>query len=99
MSKRNVAFTKPDEPAFLKRIKEQISYKEGPSVDTKRQKLEDEYQSGDDNIDEEAPLVVVLKDGDLTAEQAEAEKRRIEKGKISFATFSFRNQFKLKNIF
>lgn len=81
MSKRNVAFIKPDEPAFLKRIKKQIGYKEGPNVDTKRQELEDEYLSGDDERNEEAPQVVVLKEGDLTAEQAEAEKKRIERGK------------------
>lgn len=35
MSKRNVAYIKPDEPAFLKKIKEQVGYKEGPTVDTK----------------------------------------------------------------
>lgn len=87
MSKRNVAFIKPEEPAFLKRIKEQIGYKEGPSVDTKRQKLEDEYQSGDDDYDEEAPQVVVLKEGDLTAEQAEAEKQRLEKGECEYTMY------------
>lgn len=36
--------------------------------------------SGSD-LDEEAPQVVVLKKGDLTAEQAEEEQKRIEKGK------------------
>ena len=33
--KRGVAFIKPDEPAFLKRIKQQVGYKESPNVDTK----------------------------------------------------------------
>jgi len=34
--KRNqVAYIKPDEPAFLKRIKQQAGYKEGPNIDTK----------------------------------------------------------------
>lgn len=28
MAKRNVAYIKPDEPAFLKRIKQQIGYQE-----------------------------------------------------------------------
>lgn len=28
-------FSKPEEPAFLKKIKEKIGYKEGPTVDTK----------------------------------------------------------------
>lgn len=37
MSKRknNITFTRPEDPSFLKRMKEQIGYKEGPSVDTK----------------------------------------------------------------
>lgn len=34
--KRNqVAYIKPNEPAFLRRIKQQIGYREGPDVDTK----------------------------------------------------------------
>lgn len=28
MAKRNVQFTKPEEPAFLKRIKQEIGYQE-----------------------------------------------------------------------
>lgn len=35
MSKRNVAYIKPSEPAFLRRLKEQVGYKEGPDVNTK----------------------------------------------------------------
>lgn len=35
MSKRNVAFTRPEDPNFLKRLKEQIGYRDGPNVDTK----------------------------------------------------------------
>jgi len=34
--KRNaVMFAKPGDPAFLRRMKEQLGYKEGPSIDTK----------------------------------------------------------------
>lgn len=36
MSKRNkVMFSKPNEPEFLRRIKEKVGFKEGPTVDTK----------------------------------------------------------------
>lgn len=35
MSKRNITYVKPEEPSFLRRIKEQVGYKEGPTVDTK----------------------------------------------------------------
>lgn len=32
MSKRNVAFIKPEEPNFLKRIKDEIGYKEPEEI-------------------------------------------------------------------
>ena len=35
MSKRNIAYTQQDEPAFLKRFKEKIGYKEAPGIDAK----------------------------------------------------------------
>lgn len=36
MSKRNkIAYIKPQEPAFLRRLKQEANYKEGPTVDTK----------------------------------------------------------------
>lgn len=85
MSKRNIGFSKPEDPAFLKRIKQQIGYREGPGVEAKRQAVEN--LSSDDEAtldDQEAPQVVVLKEGDLTAEQAEIEKKRLEKGKRHF---------------
>ncbi|EAT32414.1 AAEL015425-PA [Aedes aegypti] len=76
--KRNVAYIKPDEPDFLKRMKAQIGYKEGPTVDEKRQKIQNLSDSEDDDRDErddEKPQVVVLKEGDLTAEEAAVAKK------------------------
>jgi len=35
MSKRNIAYIKPDEPAFLKRMKQQIGYQEPDTVEAK----------------------------------------------------------------
>ena len=67
--KRNVACIKPEEPAFITRMKAEAGYKEGPTVDTKREALEFDDDDRDDHEDE-APQVVVLKDGDLTAEEA-----------------------------
>ena len=73
--KRNaVSFIKPEEPAFLQRMKQQIGYKEGPTVETKRQKINNFSDSDDDDIeerDDEKPQIVVLKDGDLNATEAE----------------------------
>ncbi|XP_058832518.1 uncharacterized protein KIAA1143 homolog [Topomyia yanbarensis] len=83
MSKRNVAFIKPEEPDFLKRMKAQIGYREGPSVDTKRQQIQNLEDSDDEDREDredEKPQVVVLKNGDLTAEEAaDAEKEEAEK--------------------
>lgn len=78
MSKRNIAYIKPEDPNFLKRIKQQIGYKEGPTVDTKKEELH--YDSSDyekSDAEDEQPQVVVLKVGDLTKREAEAEKKRI----------------------
>uniref|UniRef100_A0A3Q0R9M7 Zgc:77056 n=1 Tax=Amphilophus citrinellus TaxID=61819 RepID=A0A3Q0R9M7_AMPCI len=65
-----VAWVKPAEPSFLKKFKNDVGFKEGPNVDTKRQvmpTLDDD--SGSDKEDE-LPQVVVLKSGDLTADEA-----------------------------
>lgn len=36
MSKKNsITYIKPEEPSFLKKLKAQIGYKEGPTVETK----------------------------------------------------------------
>ncbi|XP_035917177.1 uncharacterized protein KIAA1143 homolog [Anopheles stephensi] len=80
MSKRNVAFIKPDEPDFLKRMKAQIGYREGPSIDDKREAIENFDDSDDEEQEDEKPQVVVIKEGDLTeAEAAQAFKEESEK--------------------
>ena len=36
MSKRNkISYIKPREPSFLRKLKQEANYKEGPTVDTK----------------------------------------------------------------
>ncbi|CAB0029368.1 unnamed protein product [Trichogramma brassicae] len=69
--KHNINFTKPAEPAFITRMKKEAGYVEGPSVETKKEQLpefnEDDFQVKDD----EKPVVVVMNEGDLTAEEAE----------------------------
>ncbi|XP_018567639.1 uncharacterized protein KIAA1143 homolog [Anoplophora glabripennis] len=80
MSKRHVAYIKPDEPSFLKKLKQQAGFTEGPTVDTKREGLDAVADEDLQDTEEEQPTVVVLKSGDLTAEEAaqEAEKLRKE---------------------
>ncbi|XP_073839311.1 uncharacterized protein KIAA1143 homolog [Musca autumnalis] len=82
MSKRNIAYIKPQDPSFLAKLKQEIGYKEGPNVDTKRQKLEnneDQLSDEEPEREDEKPLVVVLKSGDLTAQEAEEEQKRLAK--------------------
>ncbi|EDW78832.1 uncharacterized protein Dwil_GK12659 [Drosophila willistoni] len=88
MSKRNnITYVKPQEPSFLAKLKAEIGYKEGPTVDTKRQKLEQDPDYDDLGEEEnerperedEQPQIVVLQSGDLTAEEVAIEQQRIAK--------------------
>ncbi|XP_019735566.1 uncharacterized protein KIAA1143 homolog [Hippocampus comes] len=73
-----VSWVKPAEPSFLKRFKNDVGYKEGPTVDTKRQEMPTlDDDSGSDREDE-LPQVVVLKDGDLTSEEVKLVKEGIK---------------------
>lgn len=67
MSRRNVSYVKPSEPAFLKRLKERVGFKEGPTIETKREELP--VEENDEDAQDERPVVVVLKPGDLTEEE------------------------------
>ncbi|XP_039083951.1 uncharacterized protein KIAA1143 homolog [Hyaena hyaena] len=83
MSKRNqVSYVRPAEPAFLARFKERVGYKEGPTVETKRIQLQlpDEDADHSDKEDEQ-PQVVVLKKGDLSAEEVMKIKAEIKASK------------------
>ncbi|KAF5276501.1 hypothetical protein FQA39_LY06570 [Lamprigera yunnana] len=83
MSKRNIQFTKPEEPAFLKRIKQQAGYKEGPTVNTKKEALDFATEEDFEDTFEEQPTVVVLNPGDLSAEEAAQESERLKKGQCN----------------
>lgn len=69
LKKNSVTCVKPSDPPFLRKLKERVGYKEGPTVDTKREELPADAVAVD--FDDEKPVVVVLKAGDLTAEEAE----------------------------
>ncbi|OXB65961.1 hypothetical protein ASZ78_002709 [Callipepla squamata] len=81
MSKRSqVSYVRPAEPVFLSRFKRQVGYREGPTVETKREQLplaDSDSENGSDNEDEQ-PQVVTLKKGDLTAEEAMKIKQQIK---------------------
>ncbi|KAG8193761.1 hypothetical protein JTE90_005057 [Oedothorax gibbosus] len=65
--KRNISYTKPAEPSFIKKMKESIGYQEPDTVETKRQ-VADFVDDGVEREDEK-PVVVVLKPGDLNEEE------------------------------
>ncbi|EZA55000.1 hypothetical protein DMN91_008995 [Ooceraea biroi] len=77
--KHNVSYIKPDEPKFLQQLKEQIGYKEGPTVDTKREALPEISDDEREEKLDDKPTVVVLNSGDLTAEEADAFQKQKEK--------------------
>uniref|UniRef100_A0A182LSN4 DUF4604 domain-containing protein n=1 Tax=Anopheles culicifacies TaxID=139723 RepID=A0A182LSN4_9DIPT len=52
-------------------MKEQIGYREGPSIDDKREAIENYDDSDDEEHEDEKPQVVVIKEGDLTEAEAE----------------------------
>lgn len=74
--KRNVSYIKPEDPHFLKILKKEAGY---DNTNHKFDKLDNAEEDFVDDEDSELPQVVVLKKGDLTAEEVEAEKERIKK--------------------
>uniref|UniRef100_A0A3P9P4B3 Zgc:77056 n=1 Tax=Poecilia reticulata TaxID=8081 RepID=A0A3P9P4B3_POERE len=88
-----VSWVKPAEPSFLKKFKTDVGYKEGPNVDTKRQAMPTPDDDSGSDREDELPQVVVLKSGDLSADEvkklkgelrAEGESEKAPDGKILF---------------
>ncbi|KAM4688257.1 uncharacterized protein KIAA1143 homolog [Discoglossus pictus] len=80
MSKKNlVSYVRPSEPSFLTKFKKDVGYKEGPTVETKRQGLPmpPDDSDGSDKEDEQ-PQVVVLHKGDLSEEEVLKLKKEIK---------------------
>ncbi|XP_071084249.1 uncharacterized protein KIAA1143 homolog [Haliotis cracherodii] len=77
--RKGVQYVENDEPSFIKQFKERIGYKEGPTVNTKYQQPELDSDEDAPELEDEKPVVVVLKDGDLTEDQADHAKKESEK--------------------
>nr|XP_045608224.1 uncharacterized protein KIAA1143 homolog [Procambarus clarkii] len=75
----NVAYSKPQEPAFLTRFKEQVGYKEDNGISDKFAVMPSATDDDLDDKDDELPQVVSLKSDDLS--QEEYDKLRAE-GKL-----------------
>ncbi|XP_004412204.1 PREDICTED: uncharacterized protein KIAA1143-like [Odobenus rosmarus divergens] len=83
MSKRNqVSYVQPAELALLACFKEQVGYREGPTMGTKRIQPQPPNEDGDHSDKEEQPqVVVVLKKGDLSVEEVMKIKGEIKAAK------------------
>ncbi|GIY28308.1 DUF4604 domain-containing protein [Caerostris darwini] len=68
MPKRSVAYIKPEEPSFIKKMKAAMGYQEPDTVETKREVVP--FQDDQVERDDEKPVVVVLSPDDLTEEEA-----------------------------
>ncbi|XP_059178791.1 uncharacterized protein KIAA1143 homolog [Physella acuta] len=106
MPRQGVSYVKNEEPSFIKQFKEKIGHKDEPDVNTKKLSIPNFDEDDDEDVpekEEEKPVVVVLKSGDLTAEEAELEKKQIDEGparldeKITFKKPSKRTQDTTEN--
>ncbi|XP_067652245.1 uncharacterized protein KIAA1143 homolog [Haliotis asinina] len=77
--RNGVQYVQNDEPSFIRQFKQRIGYKEGPTVNTKLQQPEFDSDEDGPELEDEKPVVVVLKDGDLTEDQADHAKKESEK--------------------
>nr|XP_019947012.1 PREDICTED: uncharacterized protein KIAA1143 homolog [Paralichthys olivaceus] len=75
-----VSWVKPAEPSFLKRFKNNVGFKDGPTVDTKRDVMPALGDDSGSDREDELPQVVVLKGGDLTAAEVKNIKAEIHAG-------------------
>ncbi|XP_041650156.1 uncharacterized protein KIAA1143 homolog [Cheilinus undulatus] len=75
-----VSWVKPAEPSFLKKFKNDVGFKEGPTVDTKRQEMPTLDDDSGSDPEDESPQVVVLKSGDLTADEVKEIKDKMRAG-------------------
>ena len=72
--KNKLEYVKQQEPKFLREFKARTNFKEGPTVETKKQKPVSKLTNSDDegeDREDEKPVICVLKDGDLTEEDYE----------------------------
>jgi len=93
MPKNNIGYAKPPEPKFIREMKAKLGYRE--PEESIRDKLVGDAGDFDDreDRDDEKPTIVVMKNGDLTEEEAKEEEtlllkledeKKVAEGKIEF---------------
>ncbi|GFR11136.1 DUF4604 domain-containing protein [Trichonephila clavata] len=86
--KRSITYNKPEEPPFIKRMKNAVGYQEPDNVETKRGIANSSECDDDADHDryDERPMLVVIDNSDITEEDV---KKIVEKAdlnqKITFA--------------
>ncbi|GFR82103.1 hypothetical protein ElyMa_004089400 [Elysia marginata] len=85
MPRHGVQYVNNEEPSFIKRFKQRIGHKDEADINAKRNipNFDDDDSDEDDTQPEredEKPVVVVLKDGHLTEEEAQSEQTKIDQG-------------------
>ena len=87
MAGRNVSYVKQKTPSFIQKFKEQVGYKEGPDVETKRST--DISDTLDDNeLEDEKPAVVLANNVSEVEATKFLEKLEAEKNGV-FTSSSF----------
>ncbi|XP_048749419.1 uncharacterized protein KIAA1143 homolog isoform X2 [Ostrea edulis] len=84
MPKAKISYVQNDEPDFIKKFKQRVGYKEGPTVDTKREVPNFDEDDDREETDDEKPVVVQLREGDLSAEEVDRLQKPPADGKIKF---------------
>ncbi|XP_046842466.1 uncharacterized protein KIAA1143 homolog [Xenia sp. Carnegie-2017] len=73
-ARRNVKYVDQEEPSFLKKFKERVGYKEPADIKDKyaedKPTAVEESEENEREKEDEQPVVVQLKSGDLSAEEA-----------------------------
>ncbi|KAK3765836.1 hypothetical protein RRG08_026304 [Elysia crispata] len=82
MPRQGVQYVNNEEPSFIKQFKKRIGHKDEPDIDTKRSipNFDDDSDDNGIELEDEKPVVVVLKDGHLTQEEAQVEQTKIDQG-------------------
>lgn len=66
---KNVSWSKPQEPSFLKAFKEKVGYREPSTIDAKHEARPPPSVEDREDREDELPTVVVLRPGDVSKEE------------------------------
>lgn len=78
--KRNIEFSRPDEPSFLKKMKAQIGYQnqDSGSIESKKSALEKAQTSDVTDREDEQPVFVIPEEANITETELNAFKEKLK---------------------